>query len=605
MAIRTQTFSTGDYAWHSWSNGYGISLTLTQEYTNSATNTSLVSYLFTISNTNNNRFIANDCSWTISIGGQSIAIDHFNFDLSADYTTQTIAAGQVTVAHNASGALDMPYSVSVPNIQEWNRYGPPAMLLSGNWPLEGIPRGAAIITAPDCNDGAIPPKITYSNPAGLAVSSLRAGITDLSGTTVYVSDRDLPPMGTSYTFSLRDEELSALRNAMPNRNAMDIRIVLSTVLGGAVYQDSAVTTFRIVDAAPLLSATVLDTNSHTLALTGDENTLVRFASNATVTANYSPQKGASIQSFRVQNAGRQRNYTPCTFTAVEQGMFLLRVTDSRGNRTELSIEKTVIPYVKLTCNLSDNKPDAEGNVDIVVSGNFFNGSFGVEANELTVQYRYKAGDGAWQQWNAIPTTIADNTYTARTQVTGSNYQTAYTFQARAVDRLDNVNSVKYTARALPVFDWGENDFNVNGTLKINGLVQGVTEEGIEGNWYYRKLANGMAECSCKATLQHTNVTPRALYTALVLPFSLSPIVSAHVTQEGLAGLSSGEVSTPMVYFTSENNLDIYLKKPTEYANTDQADVYVTVKGFWKNTADDTTAVLGLAVLGKMILGKGE
>ncbi|MBQ8748795.1 MAG: hypothetical protein IJZ14_03215 [Oscillospiraceae bacterium] len=99
MALQTKTIATGDYAWQSWSNGYAISLTLTEESTDIAANTSLVSYLFTISNTNNNRFYQNNMSWSISIGGQTIAINHFNFDLSSNYTTQTIASGVLTVAH--------------------------------------------------------------------------------------------------------------------------------------------------------------------------------------------------------------------------------------------------------------------------------------------------------------------------------------------------------------------------------------------------------------------------------------------------------------------------------------------------------------------------
>ena len=74
MAIQEKTFSTGDYAWKSWSNGYAISLTLTEESIDTINNTSLVSYLFTISNTDNNRFISSNYSWNISIGDKTISI---------------------------------------------------------------------------------------------------------------------------------------------------------------------------------------------------------------------------------------------------------------------------------------------------------------------------------------------------------------------------------------------------------------------------------------------------------------------------------------------------------------------------------------------------
>ena len=156
--MQTKTVSTGDYAWKSWSNGYVISLTLTEEETDANANTSLVSYLFTISNTNNNRFIANYNSWTISIGGQDIAIKNFNFNLNENYTTQTIASGKLRVAHNADGTCHMSYDVSIPNIQSWNQYGPPAMALSGTWELTPIPQMSSIF----CPVGTIGKPVTIS-----------------------------------------------------------------------------------------------------------------------------------------------------------------------------------------------------------------------------------------------------------------------------------------------------------------------------------------------------------------------------------------------------------------------------------------------------------
>lgn len=138
MALQTKTYSTGDYAYQSWSNSYVISLTLTEESVDTDANTSLVSYLFTISNTDNNRFYDYYYSWDISIGGQTIPIRSFYFDLRNNHTTQTIASGRLTVAHNADGSLDMPYSVSIPNIKADNQYGPPAMSMKGTWALTPI-----------------------------------------------------------------------------------------------------------------------------------------------------------------------------------------------------------------------------------------------------------------------------------------------------------------------------------------------------------------------------------------------------------------------------------------------------------------------------------
>ena len=191
MALQTKTVSTGDYAWRSWSNGYVISLKLTEESVDLAANTSSVSYLFTISNTDNNRFYSNDYSWSISIGGQSIPISHFDFDLSSNFTTQTIASGVLTVKHNADGTLDMPYSVSVPNVQNWNSYGPPAMSLSGTWALSRIPRAAIVF----CPDGIVGKtvNVTVSGVQAGLIHTLSYSFGDLSGIIAEKTAAEMTP----------------------------------------------------------------------------------------------------------------------------------------------------------------------------------------------------------------------------------------------------------------------------------------------------------------------------------------------------------------------------------------------------------------------------
>ena len=377
MALQTKNISTGDYAWKSWSNGYVISLTLTEESVNTTANTSLVSYLFTISNTNNNRFYDNNNSWTISIGEHTIAINGFNFDLSANYTTQTIASGQVTVAHDADGKKDMPYSVSVPNIQSWNKYGPPAMSLSGTWSL------SPIITTP--------PAITQ--------------------------------------------------------------------------------------------VSIIDSNDQTYLLTNDRNCLVRYCSNAAVSVSAEAYGDGQIEKLTAtcddgKILSSATGQLEGTMQGVGSGNFTIRVTDSAGKTAVQYKTLPLIEYVKLTCNLENNKPDAEGNMTVGVSGNYFNGSFGAVGNALSVQFRYKRKGTSWQdteeeRQNMEPA-LTGNSYTAQAELSGLDYQKAYTFQARAIDKLTTVNAKQYTAVAMPVFDWGEQDFAIHGDLHVDG---GVSVDG--------------------------------------------------------------------------------------------------------------------------------
>lgn len=102
-----------------------------------------------------------------------------------------------------------------------------------------------------------------------------------------------------------------------------------------------------------------------------------------------------------------------------------------------------------------------GTATITFNGNYFNGSFGAVSNTLTVQYRYRVAGGTWGSWTAATATKSGNTYSGTATITGLDYRTKYGFQVRATDKLFTATTEEQTAIALPVFDWGENDFNFN------------------------------------------------------------------------------------------------------------------------------------------------
>ncbi|MBE7001156.1 MAG: hypothetical protein E7421_00415 [Ruminococcaceae bacterium] len=479
MALGTQTFSTGDYAWQSWSNGYVISLTLTEESTDVATNTSLVSYLFTISNTNNNRFTESNNSWTISIGGHTISISGFNFNLGTNYTTQTIASGQLTVEHNADGTLDMPYNVSIPNIQAGNRYGPPAMSLSGTWTLTPIPKASSV----SCSGGTIGKNvdITIHKASDSFTHTLQYSFEGgVSGTIAENTGLSTVSWTIPETFY----------GEIPNQKEGTGVIFCTTYNGATPIGESSCTFSAKVDEAtsqPDLFAQVIDINAATKALTGDENVLIRYHSTAQALASYWANNLAAVTEYRLSHNGRSYTETPAVIAEVENGQFDFSVTDTRGYTRTLAVSKQVIPYVKLTCNLNDNKPDVDGNMTVFVSGNYFDGALGTESNTLSVWYRYKVSGAAWldtsEEWHLLTHSVAGNAYTAQAELTGLDYQTAYTFQAKAMDRLAVVSSGEYTVRATPVFDWSEKD------VRFHVPVYGITPDMVGARYVSTDGAN--------------------------------------------------------------------------------------------------------------------
>ena len=449
MALKTYTWETGDYAYQSWSNGYKIHLTLTEESTSTANNTSLVSYKFWVSNGSNARFYDNNWSWSISIGGKTIAINNFNFYVYPYNVTQTIASGQVTVTHNSDGSLNMPYNVSVPNVKASNQYGMPAMALSGTWALTSIPRQATVTSAASFTDENNP-IVYYSNPAGNAVTTLQACIANDTGGVQYAKYRDIPKTGSSYQFVLTNEERIALYNASSNSNTLAVRFYVKSVIGGTTYTSSLPATLSIVNANPVVSVSAVDTNESTIALTGNNKKFVKFYSNVEVTATATAQKGATITS--TTGTG--------TYSNVKTNSWAVEATDSRGNKTKKTASGTLVSYVKLTCNIENTKPDASGNMTIRCDGSFFNGSFGKTSNTLTVKCRYKKSGGSYGDWYTMTVTKNGNYYGAYYNLTipSFDYKSAYVFQCQAADKLATVNSAQNTAKSTPVFHWGENDF---------------------------------------------------------------------------------------------------------------------------------------------------
>ena len=456
MALKTYTWETGDYAYQSWSNGYKIHLTLTEESTSTANNTSLVSYKFWVSNGSNNRFYDNGWSWSISIGGQTIAINNFDFYVYPYNVTQTIASGQITVTHNSDGSLNMPYNVSVPNVKASNKYGMPAMALSGTWALTTIPRTSGV----SCSTAHIgtAPTITISSASSSFTHKLTYTFGNLSGTIV---ERTSSTVYTSWVLP------TDFYSQIPNATSGSGTIYCYTYSGSTHIGTSSCPFTASVNegiSRPTITATITDDNSVTRALTGDSSILVRYYSNAYVSMTATAHNGASLVSQSITNGNTTHESSTATFANIETGVFSLSATDSRGYTTtvgrNLVTANKFVPYERLTCNLENTKPDANGNMDVRCTGGYYNGSFGAVENTLTVKCRHKQQGGSYSDWYTMTVTKNGNYYGAYASFTIPNfdYQAVYTFECQATDKLATVSSTPSSVKSTPVFHWSETDF---------------------------------------------------------------------------------------------------------------------------------------------------
>ena len=227
-------------------------------------------------------------------------------------------------------------------------------------------------------------------------------------------------------------------------------------------------------AAPKISATVVDVNTKTVALTGDDTRLIKFHSTAYAEIEIIESDGAIAEDYYIiDNIGGDRviGESSHTFYNVESNVFNFSAEDEYGNIGYAYADwstNTLVPYIKLTCNIINNKPDGEGNMRLSCYGSFFNDNFGAVDNSLTVRYSYTGSDGSKKNGNMSVSIYDNNAYSAYVNLSGLNYEASYTFEITATDKLEEVTSRESGVTSLPLFHWGKDDFTFEVPVNFNG-----------------------------------------------------------------------------------------------------------------------------------------
>lgn len=339
---------------------------------------------------------------------------------------------------------------------------------------------------------------------------------------------------------------------------------------------------RILRTPPALSPVVADSNPVTTKLTGNSGTLVRYFSDAAFTFTATAYDGATIAGRTTTCAGKDLYGESGVFEKVESGTFVFRARDSYGNSASMELSLPMIPYIPLTCNLANARPNAEGNMAVSVSGSCFSGSFGAKENTLEVYFRYREAGGSYGDWLALSVQQSENSYEAVGELAGLDYQKAYVFQAKAEDSLDAVETAEYTAKAVPVFDWGEDDFNVNGSFKMNGtpVADFIVEQGTSGNWDYRKWNSGIAECWFRGNVAFTYGTQSNGfyfgYGTLNYPFAF---VDAPAVTYSATATSGYDFCGKAIAYAERFNF--YMGSAVDLKNVSTVTVNAYVIGKWK------------------------
>ena len=389
-----------------------------------------------------------------------------------DYKDRTFDSGTLTIPHNSDGSK----SFTISAVSGWiygngNYYG-----AAKSFTLPTIPRASSVsCSTADIGSNA---KISISRASSSFTHTLSYAFGDLTGTIATKTSS----ISVSWTIP------TTFYAKIPNAKSGTGTITCDTYNGSTKIGSKTCSFTATVSKSaskPTLSPTVVDNNSTTTALTGDSSKFVKYYSTASVSTGASARNSATLKSQKITCGAKSISSASGTINAVESSSFTFSATDSRGYTTTQTVNKTLIEYIKLTCSLNAGAPTTAGVATLKISGNYFNGSFGAVANTLTVQYRYKTQGGSYGSWTSVTATKSGNTYNATATISGLDYQTTYVFQARATDKLATKNTNEQTRRTTPVFDWGKNDFKVNGDFRVTGattLDGNLTGKYLTGTW---------------------------------------------------------------------------------------------------------------------------
>ena len=376
---------------------------------------------------------------------------------SFEYTSDWI-----TVSNKTSGTTPFKFTIKDTIKDTWCNY------TSSTYSLGVDPAGSDIGAVANFNIGN-----AITVPITKYASMYDVLVVKIGSTTITTINN--APNPTTITFT--SSELNTIYGLTTEVQSVEFTFELTT------YEDSSKATIvgttksttargYIVGSYPLInSITFEDTNSTTTALTGDSSTMVRYMSNVKVSVSASGVNKARIKSITINNTTASNGIV--TFNSASSNSFEVKVVDSREFPTTQTKTMPMIDYVPLTINANIKREQpTNGKVVIDYSGNYFNGSFGSESNTLTVQYRYIEKGGSWDNVNWItlnPNIYSNNTYEQVITIDGFDYQKQYVFQVRATDKLSSPEpSVANITKGKPIFNWDENNFNVNGEIKQNG-----------------------------------------------------------------------------------------------------------------------------------------
>lgn len=239
-----------------------------------------------------------------------------------------------------------------------------------------------------------------------------------------------------------------------------------------------------------------DVLSETNQVTKNPEVVVRYRSKVRCTYRVTTLYGATVESVVINGINVGNASGSYDFENADTGTYTLVVTDSRGYTYRLTRNLTLIEYVELTNNAVIARTDpTSGNAILSIQGNYFNGTFGKTDNYLDVGYQIGTTGTMW----GLEPTISENEFSISAEISGLDYTRNYTIVVTVRDALTTIEKKLTVKKGIPIFDWGETDFQFHvpvsfaekGTLSSFPVEENNTTD--TKAWSYRKYSDGSCD----------------------------------------------------------------------------------------------------------------
>ena len=329
--------------------------------------------------------------------------------------------------------------------------------------------------------------------------------------------RSLPLYGIEYELELTADERELLREKAQGSTTVPIYYLIKTVRNAKYLTHVNETVscisateraLTIVGCEPVILPVVRDIDATTVNLTGNSDKFIKNHSLAEYSINATASKGATIVKQSVRCGSKTFIEPSGRIEKVESGTFIFSATDSRNQTVEVVLEKGFVDYVELTCNqkaIIELTQETDATIAMEITGKHFRGSFGAVNNNFIVEVRHSQDGGEPGEWVRVSDFVEvyyeGSSYKMNFDISGLDYNSSYTIQTRAFDKLNSIITAEYTTKIQPMFDWSDKDFNFNVPVTFMGdtmadivIETGSEAMGTNGTWYWRKWQSGRAEC---------------------------------------------------------------------------------------------------------------